>query len=78
MNTSFLAEIEKKIRELSKKEQLWLIEKLAHHLRESAFSDQSIIEKQHADMAFDSEIQSELKKINQEFVLTELDGIEKL
>ena len=75
MNSSILFEIERKIRELSQKEQLWLIERLAHCLRESTLKDQSILENQLAAMASDPEVQSELKKMGEEFALTEPDGI---
>lgn len=78
MSSSILSEIEKKINRLSREEQLWLIERLAHSLRESTLKDQSILENQLAAMASDPEIQSELKKIDEEFALTESDGLEKV
>ena len=77
MNSSVLFEIERKIRELSQKEQLWLIERLAHGLRERTLKDQRILENQLAAMASDPEIQSELKKMGEELALTESDGLEK-
>lgn len=78
MNSSVLFEIERKIRELSQKEQLWLIERLARGLRERTLKDQGILENQLAAMASDPEIQSELKKMGEEFALTESDGLEKI
>ena len=73
MPTSVLFEIENKLKELSQKEQLLLIEKLVHNLRESILENQNILEKQLADMASDPEIQRELKKIEKEFILAESD-----
>jgi len=77
MSSAVLSEIENKISQLSREEKLWLIERLAHNLRQRAPKDQSILEGQLAAMASDPEIQSELKKIDEEFVLTESDGLEK-
>ncbi len=77
MNPSVLSEIKKKINQLSHEEQLWLIERLAHGLRESTL-EKGILENQLAAMASDPEIQNELKKIDEEFVLAELDGLEKV
>ena len=73
MTTPALFEIEKQIKELSPKEQLWLIERLVHNLRESILKNQNILEKQLADMASDPEIQKELKKIEKEFMLAKTD-----
>ncbi|ODS31593.1 MAG: hypothetical protein SCARUB_03284 [Candidatus Scalindua rubra] len=78
MSSSVLSEIENKINQLSREEQLCLIEQLAHSLRESTLKDQSILENQLVAMASDPEIQSELKKIDEEFALTESDGLEKV
>ena len=75
MNSSTLSEIEKKINQLSREEQLWLIERLAYSLRKSTIKDQSILEYQLAAMADDPEIQNELKKIDEEFALTEPNGL---
>jgi hypothetical protein len=63
MNSSALPEIERKIDNLSYEERLWLIERLAHNLRESALKDQGILESQLVAMASDPEIQSELKQV---------------
>jgi hypothetical protein len=78
MNSSDLVEIEQRISELSQKEQLLLIERLAHNLRESTLKDQGFVENQLAAMASDPEIQNELRKINEEFAVADLDGMEKL
>jgi len=78
MDSSVLFEIERKIKELSQKEQLWLIERLAHGLQERALKDQRILENQLAAMTSDPEIQGELKKMCEELALTESDGLEKV
>lgn len=78
MNPTVLYEIKNKINQLSYDEQLWLIEQLAHSLRESKLKEKAILENQLAAMASDPEIQSELKKIDEEFVITESDGLGKV
>jgi hypothetical protein len=75
MNMPVLTQIQENINRLSSNEQLWLIEWLAHRVREKA-SAQSVWASQLADMAADPEIQSELRKIDAEFALAETDGLE--
>ena len=81
MPSTVLSQIEKTISQLSHDEQLWLIEKLAHHLREEAMKneagEQAAFERQLVAMASGSEIRAELQKIEQEFVATETDGLGK-
>lgn len=81
MPSPVLDQIEKTITRLSREEQLWLIEQLAHHLREGSIKrdmpEQSTFESQLVAMASDPEIQAELQKIDQEFAITEADGLEK-
>ena len=75
-----LSQIEKTIDHLSRKEQLWLIEQLAHRLREDTIKsdavEQATFETQLAAMAKDPEIRAELQKIDREFAVTEADGLE--
>lgn len=78
MSLPILAQIERKIDLLSREERLWLIEQIAHHLRENRSKKQSIFEKQLSAMAYDPEIQTELQKIDQEFAVTEADGLEEM
>jgi hypothetical protein len=54
---------------LSAREKLWLLERIARQLREPD-------EAELLEMANDSEIQSEITAINQEFALTEMDGLQ--
>jgi len=79
MPSTVLSQIEKTISQLSHDEQLWLIEKLAHHLREETTKNkagkQAAFEHQLVAMASDSEIRAELQKIEREFVAMEIDGL---
>lgn len=80
MPSAILNQIEETINQLSHKEQLLLIEQLAHHLREDTIDsddiEQAHFEKQLEKMATDPEIQAELRKIDREFISTESDGLE--
>ncbi len=80
MSSLTLNEIEKMIDRLSHKEQLWLIEQLAHRLREGSMEnnlpEQTLFKNQLTAMANDPEVQAELQKINQEFAVTEADGLD--
>ncbi len=75
-----LSQVEKTIDRLSRENQLWLIEQLAHRLREDSMKnepvEQSVFESQLSAMAMDSEIRTELQKIDREFAVTESDGLE--
>ncbi len=78
MSSTFLSQIERTISRLSHDEQLWLIEQLAHNLREveSDAVEQAAFESQLAEMATDPEIRAELQEIDREFAVTETDGLE--
>lgn len=71
MPSKNLVRIEREIASLSNSEKLWLLERIAHQLRESAATELS-------EMANDPEIQAELTAINQEFAVTELDGLQSI
>ena len=76
-----LLEIARDIRKLSLAEQQWLLENLAKRIRNQTqntgkFSDLSSLEQQLQELAQDSEIQKEVLAINQEFEITEMDGLE--
>jgi hypothetical protein len=81
MSSLTLNEIEEIISRLSRKEQLWLIEQLAHRLQEDLMKnnlpEQTLFKNQLAAMANDPEVQAELQKIDQEFAVTEADGLER-
>jgi len=64
---------------LSHDEQLWLIEELAHHLREETTKneagEQAAFERQLVAMTSDSEIRAELQKIERVSAATEIDEL---
>ncbi len=80
MASPTLSEIEKSISLLSYEEQLWLVERIIHNLRVTRSStnltDQPrSVEQQLLEMANDPAIQEELKAIDREFAMTEMDGL---
>jgi hypothetical protein len=76
MNAIGLQELENRIAQLSRDEQLWLIERLAHRLRLAPSTADTTLEDDLAAMAADPDIQRELRAIEQEFAGTEGDGLE--
>ncbi|MDY6867657.1 MAG: hypothetical protein SVT56_07100 [Chloroflexota bacterium] len=70
-----LSQLEKNIYELPLDDQLRLMERLAQNIR-NLMATKSDIEIQLAAMANDPEIQKELRMIEEEFALTEADGLE--
>lgn len=76
MKSSVLETIEKQLPQLSHQEQLWLIEQLAHQLQTKRRRDEW---RASLDaMANDPQIQAEIRKIEEEFSITESDGLEGL
>ncbi len=80
MSLLLLPQIEKSIEALPHEEQLQLVERIVHRLRQkwSMNNNQAEFEKQIALMANDLQIQTELQAISEEFAVTENDGLEKL
>ena len=72
---SLLSELEENISRLSLDEQLLLIERVSHRIREN-ISDKTGDDAQLSEMAADPKIQRELEKINNEFSSTERDGLD--
>ena len=72
--TAALARIEQEIVELPRQEQLWLIERLVRRIREEA-STVSATDEELAAMAADPEILRELRALDSEFRVTEMDGL---
>jgi hypothetical protein len=76
-----LSQAEAIIGSLSYQEQLWLIEWLARRLREAAVNQSpSALRDWQSDialMAADPQIQAELRAIEQEFAVTQADGLER-
>ncbi len=83
MISPHLLEIERSIRTLSLEEQEWLLERIKRQVQEKKltaykFIDKKYMNEQLAAMASDLDIQAEIANINEEFTLTEIDGLEKL
>lgn len=72
-----LDRVETYVAELSLVEQLWLMEWLAQHIRESAFRASQSKYDALVAMAGDQEIQREIHDINIEFAVAETDGLDK-
>lgn len=77
MNQSSISQIEKDILQLPVDEQLRLISRLAEHISGNIAKQHNLGE-QLAAMASDEGIQKELKQIDEEFRVTESDGLENL
>lgn len=75
MNMMVLSQIEENVYELSLAEQLWLIERLAQHIRKAMVVKDNL-DTQLIAMANDPEIQAELQMIAEEFAVAEADGLE--
>lgn len=71
-------QLESSILELSRDEQLWLVERIIHALRESEMRERALWEADLIAMAADAAIQKEIREIEQEFRVTEYDGLENL
>ncbi|WP_414625255.1 hypothetical protein [Calothrix sp. CCY 0018] len=77
-----LLEIDRSIRDLSLEEQMWLLESLVKNLRKKTNTNNfplnsQDIEKEIAEMANDNEIKTEIHAIDEEFAITQMDGLEK-
>jgi hypothetical protein len=70
-----LAQIERVVQKLSAEERLWLIERLAHGMRQNTTRKGPELEAALAAMAADQEMQQELEQIAQEFAGSEADGL---
>ena len=75
MLTPTLEQIETNIARLSLDEQLWLMERLAHTIRQRTLPTVMVKESELAAMAADPTIQNEIQQINDEFAATEMDGL---
>ncbi len=75
--TSVLSDLENRIAGLSTDEQLWIMERLAIRLRKQTRSDSAAWAEDLAAMAADPEIQAEMRNIDDEFAVTDEDGLEE-
>ena len=74
MSDTALLQIEKSIEGLTTDEQLLLISRLAEKLRKHEQSE-SAFEAELAEMAADEEIQAELRRIEEDFAVADMDGL---
>jgi hypothetical protein len=77
MTTPTLERIETDIAQLSLTEQLLLMERLAHRIRQTTLRPLIVQESDLAAMAADPAIQREVEQINDEFAVTEMDGLDR-
>ena len=73
-----ILQLEARIRELSRDEQLWLLERIAHWLREGEAQDRARWLASLDEMVTDPDIQRENQIIAQEFMVTERDGLDRI
>jgi hypothetical protein len=76
MTTPTLERIETDIAQLSLAEQLWLMERLAHRIRQHTLRPLIVPDRELAAMAADPAIQHEIRQIDAEFAVTEMDGLD--
>jgi len=82
MNSPHLLKIQRELRALSLEELEWLLELMTRQVQEKKqisdqLTDVKYMNKQLAPMASDLDIQTEITSINNEFVVTEMDGLQK-
>ncbi|MEH1797368.1 MULTISPECIES: hypothetical protein [unclassified Nostoc] len=82
MNLPHLLKIERDLRALSLEELEWVLELITSQVQEKkqisdSFTDVKYMNEQLAAMASDLDIQSEIASINNEFSVTEMDGLKK-
>jgi hypothetical protein len=75
MYATMIERIEAEISQLSLPDQLWLVERLIHHLRLHTQLARPSVESQLVAMAQDPDIQRELREIAGEFAGTEANGL---
>ncbi|MGH1393625.1 MAG: hypothetical protein ACRAVC_06270 [Trichormus sp.] len=82
MVSPHLLEIERNLGNLSLEELEWLLERIQNKVQQKQqksynLTNQEYMNAQLAAMAIDVDIQTEINAINQEFIVTEMDGLEK-
>jgi hypothetical protein len=77
MTNATLERIETDIAQLSLSEQLWLMERLVYRIRHISLRSLIVQEDDLVAMAADPAIQQELQHINAEFMMTEMDGLDR-
>ncbi|MEH2321000.1 hypothetical protein [Nostoc sp.] len=82
MNSQHLLKIERDLRALSLEELEWVLELITRQVQEKkqisdSFTDVKYMNEQLAAMASNLDIQAEITSINNEFSVTEMDGLKK-
>lgn len=77
MSAATIERLEADIRQLSLADQLLLMERLVHTIRQRTVSPQATVDDQLMAMASDPEIQREIHLIEMEFAGTEVDGLDE-
>lgn len=75
MNARLIERMEIEISQLALPDQLWLLERLIQRIRKRTLQTRPALEAQLAAMAYDPNMQRELKAIEAEFATTEADGL---
>ncbi|MFN6513563.1 MAG: hypothetical protein RMY29_003550 [Nostoc sp. CreGUA01] len=82
MNLPDLLKIERELTNLSLEQLEWLLERITKQVQVrkqlDKFANYEYMNQQLATMASDLDIQTEITSINNEFSITEMDGLEKL
>ncbi|MBH8555644.1 hypothetical protein I8751_25520 [Nostocaceae cyanobacterium CENA357] len=83
MNSPNVLKIEHDLRVLSLEELEWLLKRIEKQVQEkkqilNKFNDVKYMNEQLVAMSSDLDIQTEITTINNEFSITEMDGLEKL
>lgn len=76
MNGSVVSQIEDSFNQLSLSDQLWLIERLVQRIREQTLRSKNDLNAQLDAMAADPDIRREIRQIENEFSVTEADGLD--
>ncbi|MBW4554514.1 MAG: hypothetical protein KME59_00970 [Trichormus sp. ATA11-4-KO1] len=80
MNSPNLLKIERDLRALSLEELKWLLERIQKQVQERQKTSDKLlnmkwVQEQLIAMAVDLDIQTEISSINEEFAITEMDGL---
>jgi hypothetical protein len=76
MSNSVLTQLEDGFKQLSMTEQLWLIERLIHHVHQATLKQSNDVDRKLALMAADPQIRNEFRRIEQESSYAEGDRLE--
>ncbi len=75
MNMPRISRLEREITQLPSEEQRWLSDRLSRRLRRNSAKPAEDFESRLATMAADPEVRRELRRIDEDFRVTESDGL---